>query len=54
MQLDKFILLGHSLGGFLAASYAIHYPDRYITSSSWNLLGMEMEMTGISVSKYIT
>lgn len=28
MQLDKIILLGHSLGGFLASSYAIHYPDR--------------------------
>lgn len=29
MQLDKIILLGHSLGGFLASSYAIQYPDRY-------------------------
>ncbi|XP_069675693.1 (Lyso)-N-acylphosphatidylethanolamine lipase isoform X1 [Periplaneta americana] len=28
MQLEKMIVLGHSLGGFLAASYAIHYPDR--------------------------
>lgn len=28
MRLDKIILLGHSLGGFLASSYAIHYPDR--------------------------
>lgn len=28
MKLDKIILLGHSLGGFLASSYAIHYPDR--------------------------
>lgn len=28
MQLDKFILMGHSLGGFLAASYAHRYPDR--------------------------
>lgn len=28
MQLDKFVLLGHSMGGFLAASYAINYPDR--------------------------
>ena len=25
MKLDKFILLGHSLGGFLAMSYAIRY-----------------------------
>ncbi|KAL3288220.1 hypothetical protein HHI36_002669 [Cryptolaemus montrouzieri] len=28
MKLDKFIFLGHSLGGFLATSYAINYPDR--------------------------
>lgn len=28
MQLEKFVLLGHSMGGFLAASYAIQYPDR--------------------------
>ncbi|RZF38983.1 hypothetical protein LSTR_LSTR003726 [Laodelphax striatellus] len=28
MQLKQIILLGHSMGGFLAASYAIHHPDR--------------------------
>lgn len=28
MQLKKFILLGHSMGGFLAASYSISYPDQ--------------------------
>ena len=27
MKLDKFVLLGHSLGGFLATSYAISYPQ---------------------------
>lgn len=27
MKLDRFILLGHSLGGFLASSYAIRYPE---------------------------
>ncbi|CAB0028536.1 unnamed protein product [Trichogramma brassicae] len=26
-QLDKFVLLGHSMGGFLAASYAIKHPE---------------------------
>ncbi|KAF5271289.1 hypothetical protein FQR65_LT05304 [Abscondita terminalis] len=28
MNLDKFILLGHSMGGFLAASYSLTYPER--------------------------
>ncbi len=27
--LDKFILLGHSLGAFLSTSYAMKYPERY-------------------------
>lgn len=26
--LEKFILLGHSLGGFLSCSYAIQHPER--------------------------
>lgn len=28
MELDQFILLGHSMGGYLATSYAITYPER--------------------------
>lgn len=28
MQLEKFMLLGHSMGGFLAASYCIQHPER--------------------------
>lgn len=26
--LDRFVLLGHSMGGFLAASYALRFPER--------------------------
>lgn len=28
MQLEKFVLLGHSMGGFLAASYTMQHPER--------------------------
>jgi len=27
MKIEKFILLGHSLGAFLATSYSIKFPD---------------------------
>ena len=27
MGLEKFILLGHSLGGYLSASYSLRYPQ---------------------------
>lgn len=28
MKIDKFILLGHSLGAYISSSYTIKYPDR--------------------------
>lgn len=28
MKIKNMILLGHSMGGFLATSYTISYPDR--------------------------
>ncbi len=29
LGLERMILLGHSLGGYLATSYTIQYPERY-------------------------
>ena len=28
MGVDKFVLLGHSMGGYLAATYALQHPER--------------------------
>lgn len=28
MELEQFVLLGHSMGGYLATSYALSYPER--------------------------
>lgn len=28
MKLEKIVLVGHSLGGFLSACYALKYPER--------------------------
>ena len=30
MGLEKFILLGHSLGAFMSTSYAMKYPERFV------------------------
>uniref|UniRef100_A0A1B6KII6 AB hydrolase-1 domain-containing protein n=1 Tax=Graphocephala atropunctata TaxID=36148 RepID=A0A1B6KII6_9HEMI len=40
MKLPKMILLGHSMGGFLAGAYAISYPERVkhlILADPWGL-----------------
>ena len=47
MKLDKFILLGHSFGGFLATSYALRYPDKIkhlILVEPWGYAEKQAEM----------
>lgn len=41
MKIKDMILLGHSLGGFLATSYTISYPDRYV-----NDLNLSISLSG--------
>lgn len=46
MNLDNFILLGHSMGGFLAASYSLSYPERVrhlILADPWGFPEMPKE-----------
>jgi len=51
--LDKFVLLGHSLGGFLASSYALKYPSRIqhlILADPW---GFPVKPTEDNINRHI-
>lgn len=51
--LEKFVLLGHDLGGFLASSYAIKYPFRVqhlILADPW---GFPVKPTEDNINRHI-
>ena len=51
--LDKFVLLGHSLGGFLASSYALKHPSRIqhlILADPW---GFPVKPTEDNINRHI-
>ncbi|XP_031826857.1 pummelig isoform X2 [Nomia melanderi] len=52
MQLEKFILLGHSMGGFLAAAYSMQYPERImhlILADPWGFPERPVERKSVSI-----
>ena len=41
LQLNKFHILGHSLGGLIAGTYAARYPDEIISVGLFNAVGIK-------------
>lgn len=51
MKLNKFILLGHSMGGFLAASYSMSFPERVshlILADPWGFTEQQEDFKDVS------
>lgn len=56
MNLEKVILMGHSFGGFLAASYSLTYPEKVkhlILADPWGIPEKPAEMLTKPVSPWV-
>ena len=49
LGLDKMILLGHNLGGFLAAGYSLKYPSRWVGVSEERHPGIRFQFPSLVV-----
>ena len=53
-NLERFFLIGHSMGGYLAALYALKYPDRVLKLLLASPVGIPPHIEGVDIPRFIT